>query len=83
MRGLALLYIARHPGCTKRELGQALDVGERTTTTLIGELASASAIRGSDSSGGRLHYEINPNAQLEIEDGRRTDLRALLGRLAA
>ena len=76
-RGVALFYITQHPGCTKRELADALDVGERAAAKLLGELISAGAVRGSNGSGRPLHYQVNLNAPLETNDGR-TKIGAVL-----
>jgi hypothetical protein len=83
LRGLALLYIALHPGSTKREVAEALEVGDRTATTLIRGLSLSGAIKGNGGTSRRLHYEVNLNAQVEVESGRRTSLRSLLFKVAA
>jgi DNA-binding MarR family transcriptional regulator len=71
-RGLALLFIAHHPGCTKKELAASLKIGGRATSKIIAQLKAADAVRSSNHSGRRLHYEINPAAPLQTTRGVRT-----------
>jgi DNA-binding IscR family transcriptional regulator len=54
-RTLALIYLARHPGSTKKELAEAMEVSERTVANILTELTSMGAVRGSKGSGRRLH----------------------------
>jgi hypothetical protein len=82
-RGWALLYIADHPGCTKKELVDAMNIGERRGTAILGELVSHGAVRGTNGDGRRLHYEIDPRASIEISGGERRRLRPILGRVVA
>lgn len=79
-RGLTLLYVATHPGSTRKEIAAALDVSERAVSRILRDLNSAGAIRGSNGDGRRLHYEINLNATLETREGK-TTLKSMLGRL--
>lgn len=71
-RGLALVYILQHPGCTRKELAEALHIGNRRAAQLLAELRSAGAVRGSDRSSGRVHYEVELNAPLETAGPSRT-----------
>ena len=80
-RGLALIYLTTHPGSTKGELAEVLGISERAAATVLSDLIAAGAVRGSNGSGRRLHYEVNMNAPLDTATGR-TTLRALIGRLS-
>jgi DNA-binding MarR family transcriptional regulator len=82
-RGLALVYITRHPGCTRKELAEGLRVTDRTATKLLGELIAANAIRSSNGDGRRLHYEVNLDTSIELADGRPASLEGMLRRIAA
>lgn len=52
--GAALFYIARHPGCTIRDLANALVVTQRTIWSLIGNLKRGNVINIRKD--GRLHH---------------------------
>lgn len=81
-RGLALVYIAQHPGCTRRELAGALDMTERNATKILSDLSSAGAVRRSNGDGRRFHYDVNLSAALDVQEGRFT-LRRLLSGMAS
>jgi hypothetical protein len=81
-RGLALFFVARHPGCTKKELAAALRVTDRTVTNVLGDLVAAGVVRGVNGDGRRLHYEIEWNATVEMPEGARVPLKSVLGHVA-
>ncbi len=59
--GAALFYIARHPGCTPKDLADAFVVTRRTIWGLIGDLKDASLIDIHKE--GRInHYTIKEDA---------------------
>ena len=61
--GGALVYIARHPGCTAEDVSAALVVTPRTVWRLIGDLKREGLIRVRKE-GKRHRYSINEQGHL-------------------
>lgn len=61
--GTVLLYVALHPGSTRGEIAQGLQLTERSVWSIIRDLQTTDAIRLRRENG-RLYYSVNLNAPL-------------------
>lgn len=57
--GTVLFFIASHPGCTMREIAEALSLTQRTVWGLIGDLRRADLLLVTRR-GRHHHYSVNP-----------------------
>ena len=80
--GAVIYCIAAAPGCTTKEIAEALCVTRRAVWGIIGDLRRADMLRVRKE-GRRHHYTVNPNAPLRHPTLKRFTLRAILGDIAA
>jgi hypothetical protein len=79
--GTVLFYIASRPGCTIRDIADALCVTPRTVWRLVGNLRRAGMLQ-LELKGHRHHYSVNLKASFEIPTVGEFPLEMLLGALA-
>jgi hypothetical protein len=79
--GAVLFYIASRPGCTIREMADALSVTPRTVWSLVGRLRRAGMLKV-ELKGHRHHYSVNLKASFEVPTVGEFPLEMLLGALA-
>jgi len=80
-QGAALFYVALNPGCTRREVAEALELTERTIWSLIRDLSRAGAVR-SQNEGRRHRFFVNLGAPLQHPVLKGIKVRTILGGLA-
>ena len=80
--GAVIYCIAAAPGCTIKELAEALCLTPRAVWGIIDDLRRAGMLRVRKE-GRRHHYTVNPNAPLRHPTLKRFTLRAILGDIAA
>jgi MarR family protein len=79
--GAVLFYIATRPGCTIREMADALSVTPRTVWSLLTKLRRAGMLEV-ELRGHRHHYSVNLAALFEVPNVGEFPLNILLGALA-
>lgn len=79
--GAVLSYIACRPGCTIREMADALSVTPRTVWSLVGRLRRAGMLKV-ELEGHRHHYSVNLKTSFEVPAVGEFPLEMLLGALA-
>jgi hypothetical protein len=79
--GTVLFYIATRPGCTIREVADALSVTPRTVWSLVGKLRRAGMLKV-ELRGHRHHYSVDLGALFEVPAVGEFPLEMLLGALA-
>ncbi len=78
--GTVLFYIASRPGCTTREMADALSVTRRTVWSLVGKLRRAGMLKVELKSH-QHHYCVNLKASFEVPTVGEFPLEMLLGAL--